>query len=314
MKRLRLAVICILVISAASLFVGCARIVPEEPSQMSLYATVYPVYALARMIGDNVPGLSINCIMQPQDECIRSYVISDWDLYILSKSADCLLTGGRGLELASQQQLQALAEQIPVAEALYGLDLYEDDFEDEDSHFSGPNPHLYMSIDGSIEMLHSLCSIMSVIDVHRAEIYAENEATIQLEMEELKAEISQLTAPCRGIPAAVLNEALIYPAAEYGMDTVAIVHRESTEELSGNALDLCLAQLRDSGAKVVLIEKQAPQSLIDVLSKEGYSVACLDIMSTCKASDEKPEYLDVLRNNARLAALSCTNITSGEHQ
>ena len=45
-------------------------------------------------------------------------------------------------------------------------------------------------------------------------------------------------------------------------------------------LDKCLEQLAEYDTKVVLIERQAPKSLVDALKEHGYSVALIDIMST----------------------------------
>ena len=70
--------------------------------------------------------------------------------------ADLVVAGGRGLE-SFESTLQSLGASGPVvALTLYNTELYNqgrkrrggDD--EESSHLDGPNPHLYMSIDGAV--------------------------------------------------------------------------------------------------------------------------------------------------------------------
>ena len=117
---------------------GCAPIVEDAPQNLSIYATFYPIYALAGMVLQDVPGIELHCLVQPQDGCLRSYELSDWDIYLLGYSADAILAAGNGLE-GDSDTLQKMAESsIPLVEVMYGMELYLNDRAeaDEDSHFS----------------------------------------------------------------------------------------------------------------------------------------------------------------------------------
>ena len=92
-----------------SLLVGCSPIVEDTPDAISLYATFYPIYALAQMVLQDVPDLTLNCLVQPQDGCLRAYSLSDWDLYLLAYSADGVIMGGCGLE-SFEDTLTALGQ------------------------------------------------------------------------------------------------------------------------------------------------------------------------------------------------------------
>ena len=298
-----LAVALVLFLSA------CTPIVEDAPQTLSLYATFYPIYALADMLVQDVPDLELHCLVQPQDGCLRGYTLSDWDLYLMSYSANVVLSGGYGLERFSGT-LESLAEtQFSLAEVLYGLPLYqgsEDDGEDT-THFDGNNPHLYMSIDGAIQMLQNMAGALSALDQRYAEQYMKNLDTAIEELTALQNTVAGLTSVCNGKRAAVLNEALVYVAQDCQMEIVATIQRESGVDLYDDELDECIDKLSESGVEVVLIERQAPKPLVDALEAAGFSVARLDVLSTHSESEGAQGYFDAQMSNARALAQACVN-------
>ena len=93
----RILSIASIAIAAMLALSACAPLVPEEASEISVYATFYPLYALTDALMDGVPNASLHCLVQPQDGCLRSYTLSDWDAALLASSADAVIAGGRGL-------------------------------------------------------------------------------------------------------------------------------------------------------------------------------------------------------------------------
>lgn len=299
------ALVMVLVLSLSA----CSPIVEDAPQTLSLYATFYPIYALAGMVVKDIPDLELHCLVQPQDGCLRSYTLSDWDLYLLSYSANAVLSGGSGLECFSGT-LESMAEtQFSLIEILYGLPLYqesEDDGEDA-THFDGGNPHLYMSIDGAIWMLQNIAGSLSVIDQRYADQYMKNLDTAIEELKALQAAFFEQTSVCNGKKAAVLNEALVYVAQDCQMEIVTTVERESGINLYDDELKKCIVELSESGAEIVLIEQQAPKPLIDALETAGFSVARLDILSTRSEADGIQGYFDAQMNNAQALAEACAS-------
>ena len=50
---------------------------------------------------------------------------------------------------------------------------------------------------------------------------------------------------------------------------------------------------------MVLIERQAPQALIEALEAAGYAVARLDVMSTHREGEGFDQYIEIQRGNAQ---------------
>ena len=317
MKRIKrlLAFAAAMMLLCCSLF-ACRSIVSEVPNKTTLYATFYPIYALTSMLAENIPDVEVECLVQPQDLCFRSYELSDWDMYMLNYGADCIIAGGEGLE-SFETLLQYAAEEgnTPLVNALSGANLMvfsSDTTTDSETHFSGENPHLYLSAEGAGAILRNICDALAIIDPAHADAYVKNYHSAAETLTEVCAEIKKQTGVYTSSTIAVLNESLLYAAAESELDIVAWFERESGEGLYGEDLEACINTILDSGAKVVLIEEQAPKTLVHALEANGLTVAQLDIMNAHAESEGYSAYIDALLGNAQAIANSCKKVYSGQ--
>lgn len=286
---------------------SCSPIVEDAQQPVTVYATLYPIFALTEMIATDVPDFELHCLVQPQDGCLRSYELSDWDLYMLAYSANGVIAGGNGLESFSGTLETMAQEQLTLAEVLTGLDLHQSEggTRDETSHYQGANPHLYMSVEGAMMIAENIASALSVLDARYANLYEENLTSALASLQLLRDELLKQTEVCNGVDAAIMNEALFYVAQDYGLNVVAAIERESGEGLYDSSLESCLETLRSSSAQVVLIEQQAPKALVDALEAEGFAVTKIDILSTREESDGAEGYFEAQRANAQALANAC---------
>lgn len=302
-------ILIIFLLTIALFLAGCAPLVGNTAKNTTVYTTFYPIYALTEMVADGAENLELHCMVQPQDDCLRSYEISDWDLYMLAYSADALLAAGNGLEGFSDSLQQIGETSLPVAEVMYGFDLYQmGKTGDEESHFEGENPHLYMSVNGAEAIIENIAAAMMLFDEQNAALYEENLSMAHEKLHVLKETIKKETEVCENIPSAVLNETFFYTAQECGLLISNWYQRESGEMLYGDNLENCLKALEENGIRLVLIEKQAPSALVAALQDAGYTVAQLDTMSTLAEVDGAKGYMQVLESNARIVAEACRSI------
>ena len=284
-----------------------------ETEALSIYATFYPIYGITALIADGVPELQINCLAQPMDGCLRSYSLSDWDLALLVRSADAVIDGGRGLE-TFESTLYALGEDGPaIVSVLYNLELATvkpANETGEESHWTDENPHIYMTIDGAIAIAERITANLTVLDPEYADLYAENLEKAKNRLESLREEMHSTTGDLTGRKVIVMNEALVYAAREYGLDVELCYARESSESLYDRELEDCIEQLHACDARVILLEKQAPETLRRALEEAGFRVATLDVLSTRRASEGAEGYFEAQMENARAlaAAFEETNL------
>ena len=280
---------------------GCGPVVPAEDEELSIYATVYPMYVLADAVLRDVPSVQLRCLTQPQDGCLRSYRLSDWDLALL-KASDAVIAGGRGLE-SYESTLFGLGESGPaVAAALYNLPLYNASQThasgDSESHLDGPNPHLYMSLSGAGMIVESIAASMQAMDSDYADQYAKNAKSAADALNALAEELQAENADLSGKPVILMNEALVYVAQDYGLTVAEWIDRESGVALYDAELEKCLDKLKASGANVILIERQAPSGFVRALEGAGFAVARIDILSTHREDAGFETYQQVQRENA----------------
>ena len=280
---------------------GCRPLVEPQAQPLTVYATFYPIYALADAVTRDVPDVNLHCLVQPQDGCLRDYQLSDWDIYLLA-SANAVVSGGRGLE-SFEATLFGLGDAGPAVSAvLYNLELYNQGESaggsDGESHLRGENPHLYMSIDGAGEIVQSTGAAFMSMDPRYAEEYAANVEAALSRLSDAAAQARAIMAPYAGRPVALMNEALIYAARDYGLEVADWIDRESGEGMYDDALRACVDRISESGAKVILIERQAPLRLIDALEDAGLSVARLDVFSTGREGRGFEHYIQAQLDNA----------------
>lgn len=294
-----------LVIAALMLILsGCHSLMDDSDSQETKYiaATFYPIYALAVNIMKDVPALSLTCLTQPQDGCLRSYQLSDWDERLLL-SQDAVVLGGRGLE-SFESTLQQLPNQPILLSTLEGLNLREEnvgDPDDEQTHFSGENPWTFLSVAGAMEMSIAIAGSMQSIDEAFADRYAENLTEYLDRLEMLVGDMSDIIAPAPRRPVAVLHEGLTYFTAQFSLDMALIYPREPGTDLSGNDMEALFAALKESNIRVVFLEKQAPAHLVNALKDAGYAVARLDTLTNHPADGDFFAYEQIMLENARAA-------------
>lgn len=276
-----------------------------EAEALSVYATFYPLYALTALIADGVPDLQVNCLAQPMDGCLRSYSFSDWDLVLLTRSADAVIAGGRGLE-SFETTLYALGESGPaVSSVLYNLELatvQSANETGEESHWTDENPHIYMTIDGAIEIAERIAANLSVLDPEYGNLYSKNLEEAKNRLESLRTEMHELSGNLQGQKAIVMNEALVYVAQEFGLDVELYYARESGEGIYDRDLENCLELLNTCDARVILMEKQASEALRKALEEAGFHIAMLDVLSTRRADEGAEGYFEAQMANARALA------------
>lgn len=299
----RAVAMALLLIILTSVLSGCRKLVQDEDGPISVYATFYPIYALTDAVMRNVPDAALHCLVQPQDDCLRAYQLSDWDVALLVRGADVVIAGGRGLE-SFESTLFGWGESGPAISAvLYNLELYnQDQVADGEapSHLQGPNPHLYMSLEGAKQIVESISATMVSLDPVYSDRYIENsQVSVEALDELLEASRAKLAAYAGG-RVALMSETLVYMARDYNFEIVEWIKRETGANYGDNELAGWLERLDKARPDIVLIERQAPQALREALEAAGYAVAAIDVLSTHAEGEGFDKYLEIQGENAQV--------------
>ncbi|MBR3929695.1 MAG: metal ABC transporter substrate-binding protein [Clostridia bacterium] len=283
---------------------GCAPVVKDEDIEenYSVYASFLPAYMLSELIiGDEIPGLNLHLLIQPQDGCMRSYALSDWDQYVLL-NADAVILIGNGLE-TFESALMNMGQNGPsVISASSSLVLDSSGAaENDESHLNGANPWLFLSVEGGLHLTEAIAANMIALDPDYEERYIENLKRAYERFEGLKSEIDEIAQNIDSHRrVALAHEGLIYTAKDLGLNVVLRIDRESGEYPDDASLSDMLKQLEASNTEVVLIESQAPNALTKALRAAGYEVVLMDTLSSGTPQNGAEGYFKRVMENARL--------------
>lgn len=295
-KRAALAACCALTL----LFSACSR-APEPPRETRVTASFYPVYALTAQLLAGVPDVRVDMLVQPQDGCPRDYQLSEWDLGKLATTSVVVLAG-RGLE-SFESVTEALEPGPAILEGLAGMPLIGEeqdapaDDEGADRHFIGGNPWAWLSPTGAAQLCEGIEGGLSELFPEQEDKLHANLDAIQLRLSELQKRMDDLRAAYDGRALAILHEGLFYVARDVGQDSPVPLYREPGQAVVGEDLTDMLAALETSGARVALLEKQAPLELKTALAQRGITVIWIDTMVT-HAADGGQGFFDALAANA----------------
>ena len=248
-----------------------------------------------------VPGIELKCLVQPQDDCLRLYELSDWDISILGYDADVVVIGGNGLENFENTLYTFGNSQPAIIVSGYSLDLYQNsdtiNTNDNTSHLYGQNPHAYMSVTCAKDMIKT-------INASFIELYPDKEEALDNSFKKaseqlaiLENHIEEVRKYTVGKNVILMNETLVYTASDFGLNVEYQYDRESGTTLYGDSLDYAINEFKKTNANVILIEKQAPAELCDALTAEGFNVVKVDIMSSYRTTDDC-DYISVQTTNA----------------
>ncbi|NLG25137.1 MAG: zinc ABC transporter substrate-binding protein [Clostridiales bacterium] len=292
---------------ALALFSGCVRVMPyptDRSAPKRVAASFYPLYALALNIAGDVPGMTLICLAQPQDGCLRAYQLSDWDAAVLA-GCDAVLMGGRGLE-SFEDSLTAPSSDLVALVAMDDLQLLNQDAvatgDEDQSHFDTENPWLFLSVGGSQSIAESIAAGLSEIDPGNAELYAHNLERYIGRLDALADGMAALVAPSPDRPVAILHEGLPYLAEELALNVALTIRREPGTYFGDAEMARYIRQMKDAGVEVALVERQAPARLTGAIEAAGIGVAYIDTLSTHVADGDLGGYESAMLANARSLA------------
>lgn len=308
MKK-RFLMLIALILALSLLLTGCRVLPDDEAADEPIYVmtSFYPVYALAVNVVKDVPALTLGCLIQPQDGCPRSYSLSNWDAAVIAQQ-DAFIIAGSGFE-SFETALGSVTDGPALLTLLSGRTLRDNGeaVTEESSHLDGPNPWLFMSVSGAIEMTISLGNGLAQLDERYAQLYLDNMDDTIDQLEALASTMKGIVSSAPQKSVACLHEGLGYLAESCNLTVCAELAREPGSEQIGNDLEALLEDLAASGAEVVLLEMQAPRSLITALEEAGYSIALIDTLLTHQADGNTGAYERIMLQNARALADALNN-------
>lgn len=287
-------------VSALFTFAFSDRYALSNPEETFLvYASAYPVYALASMILKDIPGMELRMLLQPQDVGLSSYALSDWDIALID-GCDVLMLNGGGYE-GFEASVNS-GDKIVIS-TVSGLKYSMDDVKvltaDGEETDAKDNPWLFLCVDGAVQMAEAITANMLAVDEAYTQEYYRNLGSAREYLDKIDKEI-RATALDGTIKVAAGHKALYYTAKETGVQCDLVIDRLPAQEMNDEALSAILALLQENGIGVILLESQAPNEISAYFEENGIKVIKLDIMTSLTEKDGIEAYGETLIKNARI--------------
>ena len=293
---------------ALLLAAGCGS-EPPKPApgggkQVSVLATVLPVYVLALGVAGEGPGVKLAMLIPANAGCPHDYALSPGQIQALYR-ADLLLINGAGLEefLVSGPAARVRGR-LKIADLSAGLDLLREEVspggtkpaEDGHVHAGEYNPHTWASPRNAARMTLKIGEELSGVDPADAERYRRNAAEQARELDALAAEFAAAakTFPNRKI--VTVHEIFDYLARDCGLAVVGEIEESPGQAPGLGVFAELVRKVRAEKPAAIFYEPQYSAKPAQALGREtGVSVHALDPFATGRP--ERGEYLRVMRRN-----------------
>lgn len=282
------AIVALLAITV--MLASCTPQSPAEKARLTIVASFYPVYIIARNVTANVPGVQVVNLTPPVTGCLHDYSLTTEDMKRL-EGADVLLLNGAGME-SFTAKIREKYPQLKTATLTDGIKLI--------THDDHTNPHAWVGISGALAMTANCANALAAIDTEHAAAYRANAQAYTAQLNALKKEMSDRLNRFRGKKIITFHEAFPYFAEEFGLTIAAVIQREPGSEPSPKEIAATIELIKKHRITALFAEPQYPSNAADIIAREtGLKVYYLDPAAT---GDDSPDaYLRAMRKN--LAAM-----------
>lgn len=287
-----------------------------KDEDLLVVTSFYPMYVAAENVIDDVEGVTLENLSEPQTGCLHDYQLTAADMKLLSK-ADVFIVNGGGIE----SFLSDVAESYPdlkIVQACDGIDLLEsaegtgeshndlssntdadhDDHDHSEHSHGDENAHVWMNLADYQIQVQNICNGLSEADSAHAEQYAKNAQTYQGKVQELQQEAAELASQIASQPVVIFHEAYEYIVQEYGLQLAGEMNLDEERQVSAGEVADILHSIEDNHVSVVLAEELYGTDMGEMVAKQsGVKVVYLDTLTRGDYSADS--YLEGMRNNIK---------------
>ncbi len=275
----------------------------EDEEKLTIITSFYPIYLHAINIAQDIPGVKVVNMTQPQTGCLHDYQLSPEDIKTLD-TADVFIVNGGGIESFMDKVLEQLDE-MPIIDASEHIELIEEDHpghgDAEDDHDHEFNPHVWVSVTGAIQQVDQIAKELAILDPNNKEHYEKNASEYIGKLEELKAEMHASLDDIPNKKIVTFHEAFSYFAQEFDFNIVGTIVTETGAEPSAKELSQIIEDIKEHDVKAVFTEPQFTSKAASLIAQEaGVGLYTLDpIVTSGPTLEEKDEYIKTMKENLK---------------
>jgi len=257
---------------------------------LTVTASFYPMYILAKNVLDGVPGVVLHDMAPPTTGCLHDYSLTADDMKNLGRSQVFIINGG-GMEAFLESVAKEMTN-LSIVNTSEGISFLSNEAGAEELI----NSHIFVSIGLYIRQLDNLERAMVRLDPAHANFYRANASSYKDKLTALQKAMHTALAPYKGVRIITFHEAFPYFAAEFGLEIAAVVEREPGSEPSAQELAQTIELIKAHKIKAIFSEPQYPALSAETIAKEtGLKLYRLDPATT--GPDDKDAYINAMESN-----------------
>ena len=293
MNAILMISISLVVLLTISMFAFGTEINNDKNEKLTLAATFWPVYDLARaVVGDKGSVYSlVPSGVEPHD-----YEPSSGDIQKLN-NADIFVTLGIEFEEFEEDLVNSVNPNVKVVPAGSGISLIKlsDEHEDE-HHHSGEDPHIWLSPRNAQLMAQNIMNGLVSSDSSNVEYYEQTGKKLIEDLKMLDEEFEIGLSFCEKDVILVNHNAFSYLARDYGFTTIEISGLEPEAEPTPQQLAELIEEAEEHNLKYVFYEELVDSRIAETIANE-VGAQTLELNPLEGTSDSSATYLSLMRKN-----------------
>jgi len=255
-----------------------------------IVTSFYPIYIATLNVVQNVEGVQVVNMTQPQTGCLHDYQLKPKDLETL-ETADVFVVNGAGME-GFLDKVLAQRKDLFVVDASEGIN-------DVIITNAAQNAHVWLDVDNEISQVNYIANGLAAALPENAARFLENAKVYIEKLKKLKAELVDGLKPFAGREIITFHEAFPYFAKEFGLKIAAVIEREPGVAPTPKELEQTIATVKKMRVGALFAEPQYSPKAAEVIAREtGAKIYTLDPIVTGDANEDAfDDYLIKMRQN-----------------
>ncbi len=319
------AVLCGFVVAQAA----AVKVPEQEQGSLSVLATTYPIYLLARNVAQARPHIQVDLLIPAQTGCPHDYALSPGDMKKLA-AADVLLLNGLGMDDFLQKALPAAKPGLVVVDSSEGVSPLrlagagpehakdegaghgagshagqaanshrpEENAHGRDHQHGGLNPHAFTSPGQASIMVHNMARGLARADPQNAAAYEAAARSYTRVLHDLGRRLKALGGKASNRDIVLMHDALAYMARDGGLEVVAVIQENEDAQPSAARLVRIAQTIREHKPALIISEPQYTAKPVQALAREtGVPAVTLDSLASGPVSPPLDYYEKIMSKN-----------------
>ncbi len=260
----------------------------KKDDGITIVTSFYPMYIASLNICQDVKGITLENLSEPETGCLHDYQLTPEDMKLL-QSADVFVVNGGGIE----EFLTEVAKECPnltIIDASEGIDLIED------------NAHVWMSIPSHKKQIENIAAGLIKVDQANQSSYEKNRDSYLKkigELEDMEKELAERISNDDSV--VIFQEAYAYFARDFGLSVAYTMDLDEERQISAGEVSDVISAIDESECGLIIADELYGKEMAELVTNQ--TTAQVIYVDTMVRGDYKADsYLLKMRQNIQSVA------------